>query len=305
MPIVDRRRLLAACGATAAAAVAGCLDGVPDSSDGESADAGTVPDGARWLPAPTAFDRNAYAAFSVDVAAFYDLRESLPSALTDELSGLTSFPGIDRQAQIDSVHLVGNRASVVTGEFDRDAVIDHYEEGGFERLGTREGFTLLEGTLGVVRPSRVFAVRDGAMVAATPASSDDDRPLRPVAEAVVDADAGAGDRYHEVNDSFRRLLESLPAGETFGGAAIPSGETTGGIRANGTASAVGSTTTDLEAVVRFEADELEEDRSLADVANSSEFFRGADVETTTDGGTFRALATVSTDQLESLPVGLL
>lgn len=304
MPVIDRRRLLATCGGAAAAAVAGCLDGVLDSSDGESADAGTVPGGARWLPAPTAFDRKAYAAFSVDVAAFYELRESLPSALTDELAGLTSFPGIDRQEQIGSVHLVGNRASVVTGEFGRDAVIDQYGE-GFERVGTREGFTLLEGTLGVVRSSRAFAVRDGAMVAATPASSDDDRPLRPVAEAVVDAEAGAGDRYHEVSDSFRWLLETLPAGDTFGGAAFPPGETTGGIRANGTASTVGSATTDLDAVVRFEAGELEEDRSLADAANSSEFFRGADVETTTDDGTFRASASVSTDQLESLPVGLL
>lgn len=183
MDSTSRRRLLATCGGAAAAAVAGCLDGVLDSSaegDEEPPGGGTVPDDARWFPAPAAFDRETYGAFSVDVAAFYDRRESLSSTLTDELSGLASYPVIDDPGQLDTLHLVGNRATVATGDLVEDAVIGHYEEEEeFERVGTHEGFTLLEGTIGLVRPSRAFAIRDGAMVAAPrPAPTTIDRSVR-------------------------------------------------------------------------------------------------------------------------------
>lgn len=309
MDALDRRHVLGACASGLSASLAGCLGGVLDSSSGGPSDGGfpgdgTVPDGARWFPVPEAFDRETYGAFSVNVSAFYEHRESLSSALTNELSELAWYPGVDGPGQIDSLYLVGNRASVVTGGFDRDAVIDFYTEEGFEQAGTREGFTLLEGTLGNVRPGQVFAIRDGAMVGATPVGVDDNQPIRPIVEAVVDAEAGAEARCHEANDAFRRLLEALPAGDTFGGGTGPPGESADGFLSNGTASSIGASTTELEAVVLFEEDAVD-GQSLVDPATASDFFLGADVETTVDDGTLRATASVPTDQLEELPLGVL
>lgn len=300
MTRIDRRGLLGACGALGAS-LAGCLDGVPGVSGSDAGD--DVAAGTRWFPAPAALDRSGYLAITIDAATLYERREALSTALTEDFLDASSLPGFDGVADVESFHTVGNRASVNVGAVNREAAIGFYTDREFERLGEHEGYALLRGTIGIYVPRRVIAVGDDATVAVMPASSDDDRALRPVAEAVIDADAGAATRYHEAAADLRRVLEELPHEDTASGASLPPDRSSRGVVAAGVSSSIGASTTEIEGVTIFESAGAASD-AVDDWGESSPAFQGTAVSRTAEGRIVRSAASVQTETVTALPTAL-
>jgi hypothetical protein len=166
----------------------------------------------RWLPAPAAFGAVSYPVRVLDVERVRALGAGVPDAFGVQRwfgrVGVDTL-GVDRESYRRVLRLDGTRAVVVEADPDAAAVGDHLRETGYESVGRHRGRAVFARG----DDPRAVAVGDGAVVFSNPVAPAAD-PVD-VVRTVLDARAGAVDRYHEVETGFRRLSTAagtVPAG---------------------------------------------------------------------------------------------
>ncbi|MDS0282493.1 hypothetical protein [Haloarcula onubensis] len=207
---LTRRALLRRSGVAVAAGVASAGCSTLSGSGGDT-DVYT-----RWLPAPSARNVSHYWFDYYDLSALAAQRESLGGEPT--VFERTWAPvGLDWDDATAVVAVDG--VDVVTAEFDRDGAAADLREADYERAGEYKGYVRYRDA----DTGRVFAVTDGTLLVSSaeryaPASVAPSERL----ETVVDAVTGDIERYAEVDEDMRALVEEL------GTATIVSGTTRGG-----------------------------------------------------------------------------
>jgi len=200
----SRRRFLGSLGAAGLVGTAGCLRRLQDATTSVDYPEPRSPSYRRWLPAPAALpgEDDGYDASHLRMT---DLRanDELPRAGTG-LRNLLSRTGRDPlgvdPAQVESVakmDLVA--ATILFGSFEVEAVTEAAVRAGYEETATDGDFTLYE------RSNQPYAaaVSEDVLV-----QSRHDEAAS-VARRVVGAGRGETDRYHEVDDGFDRLSETI------------------------------------------------------------------------------------------------
>ncbi|MFB6184786.1 MAG: hypothetical protein ABEI96_09555 [Haloarculaceae archaeon] len=199
-------RLGAGAVATSLAAASGCVSslppvGLPQHFGRIDVPPADPPRYRRWLPAPSALDgldgdhyRFLYRQPSrLDYPA--PIRFVVPRKRL--LSELDYF-GVGYAAYDELLHT--DAGTVVLAPFDRDTVARTLTESGYETAESYHDYDLFARQ----DVHRRAAVGDGVVVWTSERVHD-----APDVEALVDARAGRVDRYHEENDGFARLSESI------------------------------------------------------------------------------------------------
>jgi hypothetical protein len=219
--VLERTAGLAATGVLAG--LAGCLDdgeSTPTPDDTEAPTESATPTDSPtptppafeltdWLPAPSTLDLGE--SFGVGVlrpAALAPDADALGSDYYDRLTavrGLLDLVGVGGEDV--ATHAAIQGGSVIEAPFDRSSVESALEDGGYEASGTREGFTVFEGTADADQEDRVVAVGDGVLVVGHEGRGD--ASPRDIVTATVDAGAGATDRLVDAEPSGADLLDRI------------------------------------------------------------------------------------------------
>lgn len=221
-PRCSRRRLLRTGGGAAAAlsaSSAGCIATLPPLGRRvrfgrvDAPEAGPPTD-RRWLPDPSAFRDPEFAERSDDVVgpiAFSpgglggDVVGERFDLFAGHVASRLEYVGVD-WADVDRAVWFGP-AFVVAADVDRAAVRDALDGTGYEAAGIRRGWDLY----GRDDLPRALAVGNEGYVV-VPWQEDLAEPLDAGladARAVVDAATGAASRFHEANETFRRLSAAV------------------------------------------------------------------------------------------------
>lgn len=224
---MDRRQYLEASAiGLVSIGLAGCLgddDGTdePNSDDDVFGDTigGDYERVARWLPAPSHFEREGLAVLSKAPAALAERADALEDGALEPIRDDLERLGLESLAVADIDRLVlvefsdpGDSGTagfgVVEGSIDPDAVGAALEDDGLEPDGREDGYDYYDSD------EAAYAVADGSVVASIDATI-----ARSIVENVVAAERGDVERYAEERATFGRLVDQLPAGHmalTFG-----------------------------------------------------------------------------------------
>ncbi len=208
-----RRSVLRAAGGGAVAltaSTAGCLGLLGGGDGGDTL--------SRWLPAPTvlgvegyAFHRTDYAALTADDAPFSERATERAEATIGGSDGVFDRDAVEGVVYVDAAAIGALRATVALGSFDPAAVGERLTgEFGAEADGTHRDHDLYV-SAGEGSGAAVGAGTDSVVVAVAPEGT------RSSVETLLDARAGAVDRYGAADDDVGTLLDGLDGSLYAGG----------------------------------------------------------------------------------------
>ncbi|WP_123537967.1 hypothetical protein [Halosimplex salinum] len=248
-------------------------------------------DYAAWFPAPAALGQDHYEFTSIAPAAIVAQKSALGDGTTEGLRSDANVPGVDTYADATKFHQIGLRALVFEGGVDRESAAEGFRSRGLSETDTRHGFAVF--TAGG-DGGGAAALSENALVSA-PAVSDGTQ-ARATVEAVVDAKAGAGERYVDAADDCDRLATALGSAHLLRGRTHPVGETFDGAVAGGLGIEVDGAETHVTTPVVFREGRTDA-KPLADWADETDVFYGQEPDIATDGRVATATATVPSGEI--------
>ena len=241
---------------------------------------------AEWLPAPAAFDRDGYRFTSFAPRDILAHESALGEGATDGLRGDPSVPGVDSYADAAAFHQIRPGVLVFEADFDRETTAGDLRGRGLTETATREGFAVFTGDRGGA------ALRDSALVLALGVGGAE--AGRSIVEAVVDANAGATERYVDAAADCERLTTALGSAHLVSGRTHPADDGLAGAVAGGVGIEIGEAETRVRTPAVFPEGEVDR-AALSEWAADSGVFYGQSVETTVDGRVATAAAVPTGD----------
>jgi len=254
-----------------------------------------TPDGAlatanytAWLPAPDQFETRHYTFATIAPRALVAMKDDLGEGAVSEFESETRIPGIDTYATVDALHVVGSLALVFETAVDVDQAKTGLSEFDVSEVAARQGFSVFAGSGGAA------AVREDALVSAL--GLPDEATARSAVEGIVDARAGATDRYADAVADCAALTDALGTGHLVRGRTHEPGASFDGAVATGLGIDVGPDQTRVETPVVFREGEASEGPVL-EWASSAAVFYGTKPASSTDGRVVTASTTVQSDSI--------
>jgi hypothetical protein len=251
-------------------------------------------DYAEWLPAPAAFDRDGYGFTSVAPSDILARESALGEGATESLHSGPNVPGIDTYGETTAFHQLRPGVLVFEGGVDREAAAEGFRDQRLSEVATRHGFAVFAGDGGAA------ALRDSALVTAPYYTGEGE--ARPVVEAVVDAKAGATERYVDAVADCERLRTALGSAHLVSGRTYAADERFEGAVAGGIAIEIGERETRVRTPAVFAQGRVDE-AALAEWAADADVFYGQEPTTAVDGRVAAASATVPSAEVTAFGSG--